>query len=196
MKINDRLIQIIEGSHERVKDYLDFMNKLSQDPENYTLTRYSSIDEQRIIERSKSWGKNIIMMLAYDGSKVVGFFQASIGKYFNLESQFHVAEIAYAVDEEFRGKGLIYILFNEAIKRLKDVRILTAWVDERNLRSRNLLTKLGFREACKIDNFIYSQLEKVFCNLIMYVGDIEVVKTKLKEELTKKNITYVKNNLV
>ncbi|NAZ25996.1 MAG: GNAT family N-acetyltransferase [Nanoarchaeota archaeon] len=145
------------------------------------------MDEQKVIEWSKSWGKNITMILAYYDSMVVGFFQASRGKYFGLDRQFHVAEIAYAVDKEFRGKGLIYILFNEAIKRLENIKILTAWVDERNLRSRKLLIKLGFEEACKINEFIYSETEKTFCNLIMYVGYINMVKTKLKEELIKKN---------
>jgi hypothetical protein len=58
IEIDGKLIQIIEGSNERVKDYLDFMNKLSQDPDNYTLSRYSKIDEQKIIEWSKSWGKS------------------------------------------------------------------------------------------------------------------------------------------
>ncbi|MFP3256710.1 MAG: GNAT family N-acetyltransferase [Candidatus Nanopusillus acidilobi] len=127
------------------------------------------------------------MILAYNDSIVVGFFQATLGKYFGLERQFHVAEIAYAVDREFRGKGLIYVLFNEAIKRLENVKILTAWVDERNLRSRKLLIKLGFEEACKINEFIYSQIEKTFCNLIMYIGNIDIVKTKLGEELAKRN---------
>jgi len=104
-----------------------------------------------------------------------------------LIDKFHVAEIAYAVDKEFRGKGLIYVLFNEAIKRLEGVKILTAWVDERNLRSGKLLIKLGFEEACKINDFMYSQIEKIFCNFIMYVGHVEIVKTKLKEELARKN---------
>jgi RimJ/RimL family protein N-acetyltransferase len=187
IEIDDKLIQIIEGSNERVKDYIDFMNKLSQDPDNYTLSRYSKIDEQRIIEWSKSWGKSTIMILAYNDSIVVGFFQAILGKYFGLDRQFHVAEIAFAVDKEFRGKGLIYVLFNEAIKRLENVKILTAWVDERNLRSRKLLIKLGFEETCKINEFIYSQIEKTFCNFIMYIGNIDIVKTKLKEELSKRN---------
>jgi len=187
IEIDGKLIQIIEGSNERVKDYLDFMNKLSHDPDNYTLSRYSRIDEQRIIEWSKSWGKSTIMILAYNNSKVVGFFQATFGKYFGPERQFHVAEIAYAVDKEFRGKGLIYILFNEAIKRLENVKILTAWVDERNLRSRKLLIKLGFEETCKINEFIYSEIEKTFCNLIMYVGYINMVEAKLEEELAKIN---------
>ena len=187
IEIDGKLLHIIEGSNEKVKDYLDFMNKLSQDPDNYTLSRYSKIDEQKIIEWSKSWGKSTIMILAYNDSKVVGFFQATLGKYFGLERQFHVAEIAYAVDKEFRGKGLIYILFNEAIKRLENVKILTAWVDERNLRSRKLLIKLGFEETCKINEFIYSQIEKTFCNLIMYIGNIDIVKTKLGEELAKRN---------
>jgi len=187
IEIDGKLLNIIEGSNERVKDYLDFMNKLSQDPENYTLSRYSKIDEQRIIEWSKSWGKSTIMILTYNDSKVIGFFQATRGKYFGLERQFHVAEIAYAVDKEFRSKGLIYVLFNEAIKRLKDVKILTAWVDERNLRSRKILIKLGFEEACKINEFIYSQIEKTFCNFYMYVGNIDIVKTKLEEELAKRN---------
>jgi len=127
------------------------------------------------------------MILAYSDSTVVGFFQASLGKYFDLDKQFHVAEIAYAVDKEFRGKGLIYVLFNEAIKRLEGIKILTAWVDERNLRSRKLLIKLGFEETCKINEFIYSQIEKAFCNLIMYIGNIDIVKTELKEELSKRN---------
>ena len=187
IEIDGKLLHIIEGSNERVKDYIDFMNRLSQDPDNYTLSRYSKIDEKRIIEWSKSWGKSTIMILSYNDSKVVGFFQAILGKYFGLERQFHVADIAYAVDKEFRGKGLIYFLFNEAIKRLEGVKILTAWVDERNLRSSKLLIKLGFEEACKINDFVYSQTEKIFCNLIMYVGNIGIVKAKLKEELAKKN---------
>jgi len=187
IEIDGKLLHIIEGSYERVKDYLDFMNKLSQDPDNYTLSRYSKINEQRIIEWSKSWGKSTIMILAYSDSKVVGFFQATRGKYFGPERQFHVAEISYAVDEEFRGKGLIYLLFNEAIKKLENVKILTAWVDERNIRSRKLLIKLGLKEACKINEFIYSEKEKIFCNLIMYIGNTDIVKTKLKEELAKRN---------
>jgi len=187
IEIDGKLLHITEGSNKRVNDYLDFINRLSRDPDNYTLTRYSKIDEQRIIEWSKSWGKSTIMILAYNGSIVVGFFQASRGRYFGPDRQFHVAEIAYAVDKEFRGKGLIYVLFNEAIKRLEGVKILTAWVDERNLRSGKLLIKLGFEEACKINDFMYSQIEKIFCNFIMYVGDVEIVKTKLKEELARKN---------
>ena len=187
IEIDGKLIQIMEVSNERVNDYLDFINRLSQDPDNYTLTRYSKINEQRIIEWSKSWGKSTIMILAYNNSKVVGFFQATFGKYFGPERQFHVADIASAVDKEFRGKGLIYILFNEAIKRLENVKILTAWVDERNLRSRKLLIKLGFEETCKINEFIYSEIEKTFCNLIMYVGYINMVKAKLEEELAKIN---------
>ncbi|MFP3131958.1 MAG: GNAT family N-acetyltransferase [Candidatus Nanopusillus sp.] len=187
IEIDGKLINIIEGSNERVRDYIDFMNRLAQDQDNYTLSRYSKINEQGMIEWSKSWGKNTIMILAYNDSRVVGSFQASLGKYYGLEIQFHVADIAYAVDKEFRGKGLIYFLFNEAIKRLEGVKILTAWVDERNLKSSKLLIKLGFEEACKINDFIYSQTEKIFCNLIMYVGNIGIVKAKLKEELAKKN---------
>jgi len=187
IEIDGKLINIIEGSSERVRDYIDFMNRLTQDPDNYTLSRYSKIDEQKVIEWSKSWGKNITMILAYKDSRVVGSFQATRGKYYGLERQFHVADIAYAVDKEFRGNGLIYVLFNEAIKRLEGVKILTAWVDERNLRSRKLLIKLGFEEACKINDFIYSQTEKIFCNLIMYIGNIDIVKTKLEEELAKRN---------
>jgi len=104
IEIDGKLIQIIEGSNDNVNDYIKFINKLSQDPNNYTLSRYSKIDEQGIIEWSKSWGKSTTMILAYNNSIVVGFFQATRGKYFGLESQFHVAEIAYAVDKEFRGK--------------------------------------------------------------------------------------------
>ena len=187
IEIDGKLLHIIEGSNERVKDYLDFMNKLSHDPDNYTLSRYSKIDEQRIIEWSKSWGKRYHYDISVQGFYSCSFFQAILGKYFGLDRQFHVAEIAFAVDKEFRGKGLIYVLFNEAIKRLENVKILTAWVDERNLRSRKLLIKLGFEETCKINEFIYSQIEKTFCNLIMYIGNIDIINNKLKEELAKRN---------
>jgi hypothetical protein len=74
IEINGKLIQIIEGSYDNVNDYIKFMNKLSQDPDNYTLSRYSKMDEQKVIEWSKSWGKNITMILAYYDSMVVGFF--------------------------------------------------------------------------------------------------------------------------
>ena len=60
IEMDGKLINIIEGSNERVKDYIDFMNRLSQDPDNYTLSRYSKIDEQKIIEGSKSWGKILL----------------------------------------------------------------------------------------------------------------------------------------
>ncbi|MFZ8855715.1 MAG: hypothetical protein ACO2OX_00740 [Candidatus Nanopusillus sp.] len=55
------------------------------------------------------------------------------------------------------------------------------------MRSKKLLIKLGFEEACKINEFVYSETEKTLCNLIMYVGYVDIVKTKLKEELIKKN---------
>jgi hypothetical protein len=54
IEIDGKLLRITEGSNERVNDYLDFINRLSRDPDNYTLTRYSKIDKQRIIEWSKS----------------------------------------------------------------------------------------------------------------------------------------------
>jgi hypothetical protein len=50
VEIDGKLIQIIEGSNDNVNDYIKFMNKLSQDPDNYTLSRYSKIDEQKVIE--------------------------------------------------------------------------------------------------------------------------------------------------
>jgi hypothetical protein len=75
IEIDGKLIQIIDGSNDNVNDYIKFMNKLSQDPDNYTLSRYSKIDEQKVIEWSKSWGKNITMILAYYDSMVVGFFK-------------------------------------------------------------------------------------------------------------------------
>ena len=85
IEIDGKLLHITEGSNKRVNDYRDFIDRLSRDPDNYTLTRYSKIDEQRIIEWSKSWGKSTIMILAYNGSIVVGFFQASRGRYFGTE---------------------------------------------------------------------------------------------------------------
>jgi len=33
IEIDGKLINIIEGSNERVRDYIDFMNRLAQDPD-------------------------------------------------------------------------------------------------------------------------------------------------------------------
>ncbi|WP_245527035.1 GNAT family N-acetyltransferase [Acidianus hospitalis] len=72
------------------------------------------------------------MFLAIEKEKVVGSIQVMRGKYFGALRQPHVAEIAYSVAKEFRGKGLIYALMFYA---LSNVSIVTAWVDERNIRS-------------------------------------------------------------
>ena len=60
IEIDGKLLHIIEGSNKIVKDYLDFMNRLSQDPDNYTLSRYSKIDEQKIIEWS-NLGERVLL---------------------------------------------------------------------------------------------------------------------------------------
>ena len=46
------------------------------------------------------------MFLALDGEGVVSSVQLIRGRYFGITRQPHVAEIAYSVAKEFRGKGL------------------------------------------------------------------------------------------
>ncbi|QXJ29432.1 hypothetical protein J5U23_02301 [Saccharolobus shibatae B12] len=127
------------------------------------------------------------MILAYNNDKVIGSIQLTKGRYFGLERQFHVGKIAYAVDKHYRGKGLIYTLFDYLLK-VTDVKILTAWVDERNIKSQKLLENLGFERLCKIDNFMYSVREKIFVNLIFYSGERKVAKEKCEKYLEKFNI--------
>jgi len=61
-------------------------------------------------------------------------------------------------------------------------------MNKRLLKDLNLGEKIL---ACKINEFIYSQIEKTFCNLIMYIGNIDTVKTKLEEELAKRNYNLI-----
>ena len=173
-------VTLKNADEKDVNGYLDFMTRLSNDEENYTLSRYSEVDVGRIVEWSKTWGKQTLMVLAYSEGKVVGLIQLNKGRYFGMERQFHVGEVAYAVDKPFRGKGLIYLLFYYLLKDT-DVRILTAWVDERNIRSQRVLEKLGFNELGKADEFLYSVKEKMFVNMLFYYGRKEVVERKCRE---------------
>jgi RimJ/RimL family protein N-acetyltransferase len=68
------------------------------------------------------------------------------GKHFGISRQPHVAEIAYSIAKEFRGKGLIYALMFYA---LSNVSIVTAWVDKRNIRSQKVLEKTWSKENRK-----------------------------------------------
>ncbi|AWR96051.1 GNAT family N-acetyltransferase [Acidianus brierleyi] len=191
MEINGIKIQLVNSTEKNVNDYLEFVNSLSKDEDNYTLVRYSEVNKNQIIEWSKSWGKQTMMILAYQGDKdtlkVVGNIQLNKGRYFGSERQFHVGEIAYAVDKYFRGKGLIYALFSYLL-RSTDVKILTAWVDERNIKSQKILENLGFERLCKINEFMYSLKEKTFVNLIFYSGRTEVARERVEKYLEKFNL--------
>jgi len=188
-EINGIRFQLINSTEKNVNDYLEFMSTLSKDRDNYTLVRYSEINKNQIIEWSKSWGKQTMMILAYhsDTQKIVGNIQLNKGRYFGPERQFHVGEIAYAVSKDFRGKGLIYALFSYLLRNT-DVKILTAWVDERNVKSQKLLENLGFEKLCKIDEFMYSVKEKTFINLIFYSGKVEIAKERVEKYLKKFNL--------
>ncbi|WP_252896953.1 GNAT family N-acetyltransferase [Metallosphaera hakonensis] len=159
VKVGENQFRLIEANERDVNDYLDFMGILSTDPENYTLTRYSKLDRRRIEEWSRNWGKATTLILAYHGMRVAGMIQSSKGRYFGLERQAHVAEVAYAVGKDFRGSGLIYALFNYLLERV-DVKIFTAWVDDRNAKSQRVLENLGFTRCCKIDEFMYQRTRR------------------------------------
>ncbi|MCH4816426.1 MAG: hypothetical protein QXY87_13025 [Saccharolobus sp.] len=97
VEISGDQVLLVNATEKYINDYLDFIISLSKDEDNYTLTRYSDINENRIIEWSKSWGRQVLMILAYNNDKVIGSIQLTKGRYFGLERQFHVGEIAYAV---------------------------------------------------------------------------------------------------
>jgi RimJ/RimL family protein N-acetyltransferase len=187
VEINGNIVEIINATNENVNEYLDFILSLSNDEDNYTLTRYSEIDKNKILEWSKSWGNQTTMILAQT-NQVVGFIQLIKGKYFGMERQFHVGEIAYAVRKDFRGKGLIYVIFNELLRAV-DVKILTAWVDSRNIRSQRLLQNLGFNRDCEVDSFMWSVKEKKFIDLIFYRSRTEKAVNEVKRQLEKFSLT-------
>ncbi|AYN75596.1 N-acetyltransferase [Saccharolobus solfataricus] len=47
------------------------------------------------------------------------------------------------MNKDFRDKGLVYAVLSHSL-RVADTRILTVWVDERNVKSQKLLENLGF----------------------------------------------------
>jgi RimJ/RimL family protein N-acetyltransferase len=135
------------------------------------------------------------MFLALEGNKVVRSLQVIRGKYFGIARQNHVSELAYSVSKEFRGKGLIYAPFSHALDNVK-LKIITVWVDERNIRSQKLLEKLNSTKLGKIDEFMYSLRERIYVNLLFCVGNADYVLKRAKEELEKRglNILIVKLN--
>ncbi len=184
VKVDQNEILLTEAGQENFNDYMDFIYLLSQDPDNYTLGRYSKIDKGRTFEWSKSWGKMVTMILAYHEGRVIGMMQLSKGRYFGIERQSHAGELAYAILKDFRGKGLIYMLFSYLLKKV-DTRIFTAWVDERNLKSQRVLDNLGFTRCCKIDEFMYSENEKTFVNLWFYSGNRDVIEKKIESNMKR-----------
>lgn len=63
-EINGGQIIFVNSTGKNINDYLDFVTSSSKDKHNCTLARYSEIDENQIIEWSKSWSKQIAMILA------------------------------------------------------------------------------------------------------------------------------------
>ncbi|MFP3234773.1 MAG: GNAT family protein [Sulfolobaceae archaeon] len=134
------------------------------------------------------WEDNL-MFLALEGNKVVRSLQVIRGKYFGFARQNHVDELAYSVSKEFRGKGLIYAPLSHALENVK-LKIITVWVDERNIRSQKLLEKLNFTKLGKINEFMYSLGERIYVNLSFYVGNADYVLKRAKGELERRGIKY------
>ena len=72
-----------------------------------------------------------------------------------------------------------------------EVKIVTAWVDERNLRSQKVLEKLGTRRLGKIEAFMYSLREGIYADMAFYVGDAEEMKRRTKAEAKRKGVRWV-----
>ena len=180
--LEGREIEIVKANEDYAEKFYEYLQLLKDDPENYTIIRY---DDVTLEDVKKIRWNDYPMFLAIEKEKVVGSIQVMRGKYFGISRQPHVAEIAYSIAKEFRGKGLIYALMFYA---LSNVSIVTAWVDERNIRSQKVLEKLGARKLGKIDDFMYSIREKSFVNMIFYVGNAEEMRIKAKEEAERKGI--------
>ena len=88
---------------------------LKDDPENYTIIRYKDVTLEDV--KGIRWN-DYPLFLAIEKEKVVGSIQVMRGKYFGISIQPHVAEIAYSVAKEFRGKGLIYALMFYALSNV------------------------------------------------------------------------------
>ncbi|QIW25013.1 GNAT family N-acetyltransferase [Sulfolobus sp. S-194] len=185
MLIDGKKIDIIRAREEHAENFFEYLQSLRDDPDNYTIIRYEDVKLENI--KKIKWDDNPLF-LAVEEKKVVGSVQLIRGKYFGLNKQPHVAEIAYSVAKEFRGKGLIYALIFKALEEMRGIKIITAWVDERNLRSQRLLEKLGAKMLGKINYFIYSLREGIYVNMMFYLGDREEMMRRAKEEANKKGV--------
>lgn len=182
------MIKILRAREEHAEEFYEYLQALRDDPDNYTVIRYEEVKPENV--RRIRWEENP-MFLALDGERVVGSVQLIRGRYFGITRQPHVAEIAYSVAKEFRGKGLVYALIYQALREVK-VKIVTAWVDERNLRSQKVLEKLGARRLGKIEAFMYSIREGAYVNMIFYVGRAETTKRRAKVEAERKGVRWAK----
>ncbi|BFI76250.1 GNAT family N-acetyltransferase [Sulfurisphaera ohwakuensis] len=185
MLIEGKNIKVIKAGEEYAEKFFEYLQILKDDPDNYTIIRYEDVKLENV--KKIKWNDNP-MFLAVAEEKVIGSVQLIRGKYFGLNKQPHVAEIAYSVAKEFRGKGLIYALIYKALKEMHEIKIITAWVDERNLRSQKVLEKLGAKLLCKINNFMYSLREGIYVNMLFYSGNVEEMTKRAKEEAKRKGV--------
>ncbi|BDB98248.1 GNAT family N-acetyltransferase [Saccharolobus caldissimus] len=186
MIIDGKRIEIIKANENYAEKFYEYLQELKDDPENYTVIRYQEVKLEDV--NKIKWEDNP-MFLALEGNRIVGSLQIIRGKYFGIARQNHVGELAYSVSKEFRGKGLIYALFSHALENIK-LKIITAWVDERNIRSQKLLEKLNFTKLGKINEFMYSLREGIYVNLLFYVGNADNILRRAKEELERRGIKY------
>jgi ribosomal-protein-alanine N-acetyltransferase len=180
-----KIFEIAKADENYAERFYGYLQELKDDPENYTVVRYQEVKLEDV--KNIKWRENP-MFLALEGDRIIGSVQVIKGKYFGVGRQSHVGELAFSVSKEFRGKGLIYALLLRALEDVKP-RILTAWVDERNIRSQKPLEKLGFTKLGKIDEFMYSIREGIYVNMLFYVGNADGVIKRAKDELEKRGIS-------
>ena len=115
MILEGREIQIIKANEDYAEKFYEYLQLLKDDPENYTIIRYNDVTLEDV---KKIMWNDYPLFLGIEKEKVVGSMQVMRGKYFGALRQPHVAEIAYSVAKEFRGKGLIYALVFYALSNV------------------------------------------------------------------------------
>ena len=130
-------------------------NAEENDFEHITKIYNQSIDEKTAtlntvhisVEYSKTWFEKGIVLVGIMEQRIVGFIRSF--PYSDRDCYIGISQFSIFVDKDYRRSGVGNLLLSNFLKKLNDIKCwkVVSRVLPENIASRNLLSKLGFREV-------------------------------------------------
>jgi len=134
---------------EYCKNELQYYRELKKDPTFGIGTYGNRLTKKGLKEsflkllKASSSHKSIVLVALNEKGNVVGMGELNSNAWPEAP---HIADIGYSVVKEYRGKGIGTRIVKELLKRAKGkYEIVTANTFSRNIASKKLLKKLGFK---------------------------------------------------